>query len=110
MDEGDIMFGTVFDPDARDELRVTVIATGLTRNADAEPAASTAAARGVAAARTNPSAAAAPSAAPSVDEDDVPAISRRAAPAAPTPSAPRPAAEKPSPISIQDFLKNHQKR
>jgi cell division protein FtsZ len=29
LDEGEI-FGTVFDPDARDELRVTVIATGLT--------------------------------------------------------------------------------
>jgi cell division protein FtsZ len=33
LDEGEIFYGTVFDPDARDELRVTVIATGLTRNA-----------------------------------------------------------------------------
>jgi cell division GTPase FtsZ len=29
LDEGEIFYGTVFDPDARDELRVTVIATGL---------------------------------------------------------------------------------
>lgn len=102
MDEGDIMFGTVFDPDARDELRVTVIATGLTRNTDAAPA------------PTTPSRAVSSSqhAAPasSADEDDVPAINRRAAPtpAAATPT--RPASDKPAPISIQDFLKNHQKR
>ena len=106
MDEGDIMFGTVFDPEARDELRVTVIATGLTRNADVEPTASTSAARSAAAARP---AAAAPAAAPA-DEDDLPAISRRAAPAAAATSPSRPAADKPAPISIQDFLKNHQKR
>ena len=38
LDDGEIFYGTVFDPDARDELRVTVIATGLTRNAnDTEP-------------------------------------------------------------------------
>ncbi len=32
-------YGTVFDPDARDEISVTVIATGLTRNSadSAEP-------------------------------------------------------------------------
>jgi cell division protein FtsZ len=37
LDEGEVFYGTVFDPDARDEIRVTVIATGLTRNAaDAE--------------------------------------------------------------------------
>ncbi|MGA5989399.1 hypothetical protein ACPB4A_27470, partial [Escherichia coli] len=33
LDDGEVFFGTVFDPDARDEIRVTVIATGLTRNA-----------------------------------------------------------------------------
>ncbi|SDB81992.1 cell division protein FtsZ [Acinetobacter boissieri] len=32
LDEGDVFFGTVFEPEARDEIRVTVIATGLTRN------------------------------------------------------------------------------
>ena len=39
LDEGEIFYGTVFDPDANaDELRVTVIATGLTRTQpDAEP-------------------------------------------------------------------------
>ncbi len=32
LDEGQVFYGTVFDPDARDEISVTVIATGLTRN------------------------------------------------------------------------------
>lgn len=102
LDEGEIFYGTVFDPEARDELRVTVIATGLTRDpvdfsgsarvAIATPAAST----------TAP-----------VDEEDAPAISRRAAPAAavaqPQP-APVAAAPRPAPMSIQDYLKNQQKK
>lgn len=104
MDEGDIMFGTVFDPDARDELRVTVIATGLSRNTDPAPAASTSTSRASVA-----SSQAAP-ATSNPDEDDVPAINRRAAPAAAPASPARPATDKPAPISIQDFLKNHQKR
>lgn len=104
MDEGDIMFGTVFDPEARDELRVTVIATGLTRNADAAPATPPAAARVSVASKP---AASTPS---SADEDDVPAINRRAAPTATAATPTRPSADKPAPISIQDFLKNHQKR
>ncbi len=33
LDEGQVFYGTVFDPDARDEISVTVIATGLTRHA-----------------------------------------------------------------------------
>ncbi|MBL4860018.1 MAG: cell division protein FtsZ, partial [Acinetobacter sp.] len=39
LDEGQVFYGTVFDPDARDEISVTVIATGLTRNSadSAEP-------------------------------------------------------------------------
>lgn len=104
MDEGDIMFGTVFDPEARDELRVTVIATGLSRNTEVTPTAPTAASRASVANKT------APATSGSSDEDDVPAINRRAAPAAATPNPARPAADKPAPISIQDFLKNHQKR
>ena len=99
LDEGEIFYGTVFDPEARDELRVTVIATGLTRNAtEAEPKKRSAVA---------PVAAAAPAA--STDEDDVPAIQRQQAEAAasPTPSS---SVSRPSPMSIQDYLKNQQRK
>ncbi|MEC7119000.1 MAG: cell division protein FtsZ [Pseudomonadota bacterium] len=105
MDEGDIFYGTVIDPEARDELRVTVIATGLTRDEN-----------GVMSGSRQPVRAAPNVAQPSVsaatpsDDDDVPAISRRSQPAAAATPASRPAAEKPATISIQDFLKNHQKR
>lgn len=117
LDEGDIFYGTVFDPDARDELRVTVIATGLNRDpidfstpiSRQQPAAVVAQQPVV----TAPVA---------QDDEDAPAISRRAAPAAatptgavptavPTPAAPQPApAARPAPMSIQDYLKNQQKK
>ena len=117
LDEGDIFYGTVFDPDARDELRVTVIATGLNRDPVdfSTPVA-----------RQRPAAAVAPQpvvAAPvAQDDEDAPAISRRAAPAAeapvagaavpvPTPAAAQPApVARPAPMSIQDYLKNQQKK
>lgn len=97
LDEGDIFYGTVLDPDARDEIRVTVVATGLNRDPvdltqSIRPAVSRAAA--------------------SADEDDAPAISRRATapvPAAEAVAAPAPAA-RPAPMSIQDYLKNQQKK
>lgn len=96
LDEGEIFYGTVFDPEARDELRVTVIATGLTRNAsEAEPRK-----------RHVPHHVHVPTA-HAVDEDDVPAISKRQgteASAAPS-SSPRS-----SPMSIQDYLKNQQRK
>lgn len=121
LDEGDIFYGTVFDPEARDELRVTVIATGLNRDpidfstpavrptANASPAAPVA---------QQPQSAAVAAVAQPIDEDDAPAISRRA----PQPSAvpvaqPQPAAvaqpaptARPAPMSIQDYLKNQQKK
>lgn len=112
LDEGDIFYGTVFDPDARDELRVTVIATGLNR----DPVDfSVPAKRAVAAAPVaQPAAAAvAPAASQPMDEEDAPAISRRApsAPAAAPQAAPAPAAPaRPAPMSIQDYLKNQQKK
>ncbi|RYY79841.1 MAG: cell division protein FtsZ [Moraxellaceae bacterium] len=113
LDEGDIFYGTVFDPDARDELRVTVIATGLNR----DPVDfSVPAKRAVAAAPVAqpPAAAVAPAAASQpMDEEDAPAISRRAtsAPAAAPQAAPAPAAPaRPAPMSIQDYLKNQQKK
>ena len=83
---------------------MTVIATGLSRNTEVIPTAPSSPVRGGIA---SSHAQAAPAQA-AADEDDLPAISRRAAPAAG--STPRPAADKPAPISIQDFLKNHQKR
>ena len=115
MDEGNVIYGSVFDPDARDELRVTVIATGLSRDPVdfSTPVA-----------RQQPVAAVAPqpvvAAAVAQDDDDAPAISRRAAPAAeapvasaavPTPAAAQPApVARPAPMSIQDYLKNQQKK
>lgn len=116
MDEGNVIYGSVFDPDARDELRVTVIATGLSRDPVdfSTPVA-----------RQQPIAAVAPqpvvaAAAVAQDDDDAPAISRRAAPAAEAPVAsaavPAPAAAQPAPVarpapmSIQDYLKNQQKK
>ena len=101
LDEGQVFYGTVFDPDARDEISVTVIATGLTRNsADAaEPAK-----RNVQ--QTRPATVQA-----AVDEDDVPAIQRQqtgtGAAAAPAASVSNP---RPTPMSIQDYLKNQQRK
>ena len=100
LDEGEIFYGTVFDPDARDELRVTVIATGLTRNAsDAEQQPRK---------RSGAGHVQVPSSHPT-DEDDVPAINKRQnteAPAATTAGA----APRSSPMSIQDYLKNQQRK
>ncbi len=118
LDEGDIFYGTVFDPDARDELRVTVIATGLNRD-PVDFSTPVARQQPVAAVAPQPVVAAA---AVAQDDDDAPAISRRAAPAAeapvagaavpvPVPTAPQPApAARPAPMSIQDYLKNQQKK
>lgn len=102
LDEGQVFYGTVFDPDARDEISVTVIATGLTRNsADAaEPAK-----------RTNVHQSRPATAPAAVDEDDVPAIQRQqtGAGAAATPAA-SVSSPRPTPMSIQDYLKNQQRK
>ena len=104
LDEGQVFYGTVFDPDARDEISVTVIATGLTRHAadSVEPTK-----------RTNVQATRPAAAAQAVvEDDDVPAIQRQqhetgaaANPAATSVSSPRP-----TPMSIQDYLKNQQRK
>ena len=100
LDEGEIFYGTVFDPDARDELRVTVIATGLTRNAnDTEPKKRTVTHTPTTIAQTQQP----------VDEDDVPAISKRANVEAPATVAPS-STPRSSPMSIQDYLKNQQRK
>ena len=102
LDEGQVFYGTVFDPDARDEISVTVIATGLTRHAadSVEPTK-----------RANVQAAR-PSSSPAVvEDDDVPAIQRQqnetSAAANPSASVSSP---RPTPMSIQDYLKNQQRK
>ncbi|MGE8652951.1 cell division protein FtsZ [Acinetobacter sp. YH12227] len=103
LDEGQVFYGTVFDPDARDEISVTVIATGLTRNSadSAEPMK-----RPVAQATRTASTAQVP-----VDEDDVPAIQRQQTEAAaPAAAASSNASARPTPMSIQDYLKNQQRK
>src|SRR5574344_837624 len=103
LDEGQVFYGTVFDPDARDEISVTVIATGLTRNsADAADVVKRPPVN-----PTVPNASAAQQT--SVDDDDVPAIQRQATEAPSTPVAPT-GNGRPTPMSIQDYLKNQQRK
>ncbi|MEY4517049.1 MAG: hypothetical protein RL180_1395 [Pseudomonadota bacterium] len=118
IEDGEIFYGTVIDPDARDELRVTVIATGLTRDEHSATAPMPSAAplqrahQPTPAMSTVPGTAArvsSPVAAPvTTDDDDVPAISRRGGPAAEVGSRPSP--ERSGSMSVQDFLSNQRKR
>ena len=103
LDEGEVFFGTVFDQDARDEIRVTVIATGLTRNAnEAEPNRRPS----VSSSSNHFQQQATQNAV--VEEDDVPAISKRQH--AEEPVAAPTAAPRSAPMSIQDYLKNQQRK
>ncbi|MEB3753121.1 cell division protein FtsZ [Acinetobacter sp. MD2(2019)] len=102
LDEGEVFFGTVFDPDARDEIRVTVIATGLTRNANAQDA------RRKAAASHQQAAVANSHATQTVADDDIPAIQRQNQPD--TVAAAAASTGRPSPMSIQDYLKKQQSK
>ncbi|MCO8069718.1 cell division protein FtsZ [Acinetobacter lwoffii] len=104
LDEGQVFYGTVFDPDARDEISVTVIATGLTRHAadSVEPTK-----------RTNVQATRPAAAAQAVvEDDDVPAIQRQQheTGAAANPAAASVSSPCPTPMSIQDYLKNQQRK
>ena len=103
LDEGQVFYGTVFDPDARDEISVTVIATGLTRNsADAiEPT------KRPTTAQVSRSATTAHAA---VEEDDVPAIQRQQTDSPAINAASSAGASRPTPMSIQDYLKNQQRK
>ena len=104
LDEGQVFYGTVFDPDARDEISVTVIATGLTRHAadSVEPTkrSSVQATRPAAVAQAV------------VEDDDVPAIQRQQheTGAAANPAAASVSSSRPTPMSIQDYLKNQQRK
>ncbi|MFW2065712.1 cell division protein FtsZ [Acinetobacter johnsonii] len=105
LDEGQVFYGTVFDPDARDEISVTVIATGLTRNSadSAEPVKRPSAHVQVAQHGHATQAV--------VEDDDVPAIQRQNQDAAPAASsASTVSAARPTPMSIQDYLKNQQRK
>ena len=102
LDEGQVFYGTVFDPDARDEISVTVIATGLTRNsADAVNTVKRPTQAATRPANTSAQAV--------VEYDDVPAIQRQQneANAAPAPAV---GTARPTPMSIQDYLKNQQRK
>lgn len=105
LDEGQVFYGTVFDPDARDEISVTVIATGLTRNSadSAEPVKRPSAHVQVAQHGHSTQAV--------VEDDDVPAIQRQNQDvAAAVNSASTVSAARPTPMSIQDYLKNQQRK
>ena len=105
LDEGQVFYGTVFDPDARDEISVTVIATGLTRNSadSAEPVKRPNAHVQVAQHGHATQAV--------VEDDDVPAIQRQNQDAAAAASsASTVSAARPTPMSIQDYLKNQQRK
>ncbi|MDD2945488.1 cell division protein FtsZ [Acinetobacter haemolyticus] len=103
LDEGQVFYGTVFDPDARDEISVTVIATGLTRNsADSADTVK----------RPSVQSATRPvnhTAQAVVEDDDVPAIQRQQNEAGTAP-APAVGSARPTPMSIQDYLKNQQRK
>lgn len=105
LDEGQVFYGTVFDPDARDEISVTVIATGLTRNSadSAEPVKRPSAHVQVAQHGHAVQAV--------VEDDDVPAIQRQNQDvAAAASSASTVSAARSTPMSIQDYLKNQQRK
>ena len=106
LDEGEVFFGTVFDQDARDEIRVTVIATGLTRNATDSNNAKPRAQNNSHMQTTAPSAHSVQNTV--VDEDDVPAINRRQEESAPV-AAPN-SNGRAAPMSIQDYLRNQQRK
>lgn len=115
-DEGDVIYGWSFSSDNRDELRVTVVATGLTRdpvdftNPSARPAQKAASVTSF----NQPISTVAGNMQPQQQEDDeAPAISRRpttVSPVAPAQPAQPASTPRPSPMSIQDYLKNQQKK
>lgn len=103
-EEVEIFYGSAIDPEIKDEIRVTVVATGLTRNVDdssSRTTASTAARQSETVTTTQPSHA--------QDDSDVPAINKARQSVADDTQTPTTPA-RPSPMSIQDFLKNQQRK
>ena len=104
-DEVEFFYGTAIDPDVRDEIRVTVVATGLTRNSNVvEPH------------KAPPTATqASPAQQQTAEDEDVPAINRQAQPNTaandmPASSNQNTGSPRPAPMSIQDYLKNQQRK
>ncbi|MCJ8146845.1 cell division protein FtsZ [Acinetobacter sp. A3.8] len=104
-DEVEFFYGTAIDPDVRDEIRVTVVATGLTRNSNVvEPP------------KAPPIATqASPAQQQTAEDEDVPAINRQAQPNTaandmPASSNQNTGSPRPAPMSIQDYLKNQQRK
>ncbi|AXI01606.1 cell division protein FtsZ [Aquirhabdus parva] len=96
-EDANIFVGMVVDPDAGEELRITVIATGLSRDDRTAPR------RPVPTRKDQVSL--------PLDDADAPAIDRRhAGLSEPLSAATEAAPTAASPIRIQDFLKNQQKR
>ncbi|MBF7688264.1 cell division protein FtsZ [Acinetobacter rathckeae] len=100
LDEGDVFFGTVFEPEARDEIRVTVIATGLTRNTGSQAQkAGQAQQAHVAQTQTN-----------TLSDDELPAIQRQqqGVGTAQNSADNTQTTARPNRISIQEYLKKQQ--
>ncbi|MBF7681815.1 cell division protein FtsZ [Acinetobacter sp. B5B] len=100
LDEGDVFFGTVFEPEARDEIRVTVIATGLTRNTGQQtPKVNQTQQAHMAQTQTN-----------TVPDEDVPAIQRQQQGVEPAINGAdnTQTTGRPNRISIQEYLKKQQ--
>lgn len=99
LDEGNIFFGTAFDPELRDEIRVTVVATGLERSKHIDEP------RRVVTSRP----AITPVSHPIVEENIVQLLEDESVEITPE-VEPIPAPQQPTArLSINDFLKNRQK-
>ncbi|WLF83877.1 cell division protein FtsZ [Moraxella sp. ZY210820] len=110
LDEGNIFFGTAFDPELRDEIRVTIVATGLERSklADEPRRTTTVTSRPAITPVAHTSAPEKPAVANTgADLSDAPSVTLvMDTPPAPEPEIP---VQQPTRLSIGDFLKNRQK-
>lgn len=115
LDDGNVFFGTAFDPELKDEIRVTVVATGLVRNSSLEEPR-----------RVTPSVFSGASTSSSINvlggsSEEVPAVLRqqqqeeapvivRHEEVVQQPQAEPAKPAQPTRISISDFLKNQQRK
>jgi cell division protein FtsZ len=104
-----VVIGTILDPDLGDEIRVTVVATGLSKTAP-RAAAGMQAAAGASRPRpvmgtAAPSVPQQPSARPAYDDYEEPAINRRAPAPAPAPAKPAPKSDL---LNVPAFLRRQQ--
>lgn len=103
----EFFYGTVTDPDLSDEIHVTVVATGLTRNTEpVQQRSAVTSSRSQAVTKQQDTV---------QDTDDIPAINKvRQQAVNTTAEQPRvtttPNSPRPTPMSIQDYLKNQQRK